>query len=171
MAYRNKTYVCFEAGSDIKMYHMMCAWRENKKIDFDFYDAHDLNNLRKDASEKQIKTKLRERLKNTRALVVLVGEKTKTHYKYVRWEIEVAIELDIPIIAANLDKKNGTTKLTPPILKNNALYVSVPFGIKPIKRALTSFPDEYKKLKKEHGEDYTGWRYYSSFDNFDKDAA
>lgn len=165
MAYRNKTYVCFEAGSDLKMYHMMCAWKNNDKIDFDFHDAHDLNNLREEASEKQIKRKLRERLKNTKALVVLVGEKTKTHYKYVRWEIEVAIELDIPIIAANLDKRNSATELTPSILKKEAYFISVPFGIKPIKYALENFPSSYKKAK-DKDPDVTSSRHYKSFNNY-----
>ena len=36
--------------------------------------------------------------------MVLVGEKTKNLYKFVRWEIELAIKLGLPIIVANLNK-------------------------------------------------------------------
>lgn len=81
------------------------------KIDFDFYNAHDLNNLRDGSSEETIKTKLKERLKNTKQAIVLVGENTKNLYKFVRWEIDVAMSMDIPIIAVNLCKANGETKI------------------------------------------------------------
>ena len=45
-----------------------------------------------------------KQLKNTKVLVILIGENTKNLYKYVRWEIEYAIENDIPIVAVNLNK-------------------------------------------------------------------
>ncbi len=41
MSYRNKTYVAF-ASENIHLYRLMEAWRDNDKIDFQFYDAHDL---------------------------------------------------------------------------------------------------------------------------------
>ncbi len=152
MSYRNKTYVAFNANypddnGDIGYYRLMTAWKENAKIDFDFHNAHDLNNLQATASEAQIKRKLRERLNNTKQMIVLVGEHTKNLYKFVRWEIEVAIDLDIPIIAVNLDKSNRSTEKTPPILKNNCYFVSVPFEVKKIKYALDNFPSSYHRNK------------------------
>ena len=41
MSYKNKTYIAF-ASENISSYRLMEAWRENKNIDFNFYDAHDL---------------------------------------------------------------------------------------------------------------------------------
>ena len=32
MAYRNKTYVCFDADSDIRYYNLMKAWKENDRM-------------------------------------------------------------------------------------------------------------------------------------------
>jgi len=55
MSYRNKTYVAFDADTDIQYYRIMTAWKENEKIDFDFHNAHDLNNLMKTSSEDTIK--------------------------------------------------------------------------------------------------------------------
>jgi len=149
VSYRNKTYVCFDADTDIRYYRMMCAWKENDNIDFNFHNAHDLNNLRDYASEEQIKKKLRERLSNTKQMIVLVGENTRNLYKYVRWEIEIAISLGIPIIAVNLDGENGSTHKTPPILKKNAYFVSVPFKMKAIRHALDNFPSEFAKSDKK----------------------
>ena len=68
MAYKNKTYVCFDADSDIKYYNLMKAWKENDNIAFDFYNAHDINNLRDGSSEEQIKEKLRERYRTPKLL-------------------------------------------------------------------------------------------------------
>jgi hypothetical protein len=147
MSYKNKTYVMFDADTDIGMYRMMTAWKANQNIDFDFHNAHELNNLRGTSTEDTIKRKLRERLHNTKQAILLVGDNTKNLYKFVRWEIEVAMSMDIPIIAVNLCKSNSETDKTPPILKNNAYFVSVPFEIKKIKHALDLFPSEYHREK------------------------
>ena len=59
MSYRNKTYVAF-ASEDIGSYRLMEAWRENKNIDFNFYDAHDLYVSRDTSRPETIKRNLRE---------------------------------------------------------------------------------------------------------------
>lgn len=132
MAYRNKTYVCFDADKDMYYYNLLKAWNESDKFDFVMYNAHEINNLRNYSSEETIKRKLLERLKNSKVMIVLVGEKTKNLYKYVRWEIEQAIRLDIPIIAVNIVKNyygKYERKLDiyncPPILRNTtALHIA-----------------------------------------------
>ena len=63
MSYRNKTYVAF-ASENIRYYRLMEAWRENDKIDFNFYDAHDLYISLDTSKPETIKRNLRERLKN-----------------------------------------------------------------------------------------------------------
>lgn len=148
MAYKNKTYVCFDADSDIKYYRLMQAWKENGQIAFNFHNAHEINNLRDGSSELTIKNKLRERLQNTKVFVILIGEKTKNLYKYVRWEIEYAIEKDIPIIAVNLNgEKELDNNLCPPILKDE-LALHIPFKQKAIDYALNYWPDSHKELIK-----------------------
>jgi hypothetical protein len=147
MAYANKTYVCFDADTDIHYYRLMTAWKENDKIEFNFHNAHDINNLLEGSSEETIKAKLRERLINTKVLVVLIGENTKNLYKYVRWEIEWAIENNIPIIAVNLNKNKGMDdKLCPPILKGK-LAIHIPFGQKIMDFALNHWPASYESHK------------------------
>ena len=149
MTYKNKTYVCFDADTDMKWYQLMKAWKENENISFDFQNAHEINNLRDGSSEETIKRKLRERLANTMVLVVLIGNNTKNLYKYVRWEIEYALEKNIPIVAVNL---NGTKSidynLCPPILKNE-LAVHIPFGQKIMDHALNHWPSNHYAYKAE----------------------
>lgn len=151
MGYKNKTYVCFDADNDMNYYRLMQAWKENEKIAFDFQNAHDINNIRDGSSEETIKKKLRERLENTKVLVVLIGDHTKNLYKYVRWEIEYAIEKDIPIIAVNLNmKRNLDNNLCPPILLEK-LAIHIPFGQKIMNYSLNKWPIlhvEYKGIGK-----------------------
>lgn len=164
MSYRNKTYIIFNAdypngNGDIHYYRLMQAWKQKEHIDFNFHDAHDLNNLWNGSNEDTIKRRLRERMANSKQVIVLVGEHTKNLYKFVRWEIQVAIDMDIPIIAVNLDKANKSTNRTPPILKENAYFVNIPFEMLKIKYTLDNFPAEYHREKKNAPSDrnYSDW--------------
>lgn len=77
MAYRNKTFVSF-ASEDLHYYRLMQAWKKNEKIDFNFYDAHDLNTALDTSKPETIRRRLRERFSNTKQVVLLVGDKTRS---------------------------------------------------------------------------------------------
>ncbi|MHA1280316.1 MAG: TIR domain-containing protein [Candidatus Helarchaeota archaeon] len=163
MAYRNKTYVCFDADNNMHYYRLMTAWKENDQIAFNFHNAHEINNLRDGSSEETIKKKLRERLQNTKVLVVLIGEHTKNLYKYVRWEIEYAVENDIPIIGVNLNGiKKMDEKRCPPILRDK-LAIHIPYGQKIINYALNNWPDRHR-IHLQEGEHF-GYYYNDSVYN------
>lgn len=149
MSYRNKTYVCFDGDTDIHYYRLMCAWKQNDGINFNFYDAHDLNYAKDTSTEETIKRRLRERLHNTKVFVVLIGEKTRYLHKFVRWEIEQALLLDIPIIGVNL---NGLRSIDdercPPIIRDQlSIYIS--FNAAIMQYALENWPESYMKYKKQ----------------------
>lgn len=152
MSYRNKTYVIFD-GDDIISYRLMLAWRANQYIDFNFYDAHEVRDIRRYSGEESVKRGLRERFQTAKQAIVLVGEHTKYLYKYVRWEIDVAQELQFPVIVANLNQKRiHDTENCPPILRGYyAVHVS--FQPKIIKHALDQFPDEFFRNKNNLNED------------------
>ena len=59
MAYRNKTYVCFDGDSDMKYYNLMKAWKQSDNTNFNFYDAHELNTAYDSSKEKSIKKQLK----------------------------------------------------------------------------------------------------------------
>lgn len=126
MAYSNKYYACFDGDNDINYYRLLTAWSENEHHEFTFNDAHALTQARDTSSEETIKRSLRERLKNSKALVVLVGKNTKNLYKFVRWEIEQAIAMGLPIIVVNINKKRSMDNdLCPPILRTTlAVHIS-----------------------------------------------
>ena len=149
MPYRNKTYVCFDADNDIHYYYLMLAWKQSDNTDFQFYDAHDLNRLLPISSEATIKRKLRERLRNTKIFIVLIGQSTRYHYKFVRWEMEQALGLDIPIIAVNLNgKRLRDEDLCPPIIRDE-LAIHISFNARIVQHALEYWSTEYYDLKRE----------------------
>ena len=157
MSYRNKTYVIFDGDNDLWAYAYMKGWKENENIDFNFYDAHDIRPLTDRATEETIRERLRERMASAKQVIVLVGEQTKNLYKFVRWEIDLAMKKDLPIVAVNLNGRRGhDPDLCPPMLKEH-YAVHVAFKMKIIQYALDNFPDEYGKRDKSD----TRPRYYN----------
>ncbi len=156
------TYVCFDADTDMDYYKTMKMWKENKKIDFDFDNAHEINNIRDGSTEETIKKKLRERMKETDLLIILIGENTKNLYKYVRWEIELALEKNFPIIAVNLNKKIVfDNNLCPPILRDE-MAIHVSFRAKIIKYAMENWTKRHYILQNEHAKD-EGYKKYGQY--------
>src|SRR4051794_17639313 len=85
MGHRDATYVIFDGDNDRGPYAFMRGWRASEHVDFDFRDAHELGTMTANAQNEQyVKRQLRARMEKSSAVVVLVGDKTKWLYKYVR---------------------------------------------------------------------------------------
>src|SRR6266566_1371093 len=153
MAYRNKTYVAFDGDydeGDMWAYRIMQAWNASEHIDFNFYNAHDINSARDTSDVESIKAQLRERMANAKQMVLLVGENTKGLRKFVPWEIELARKKDIPIVVANLNgKRTYDAELCPSAIGSEVYTMHVSFNAKIIQYALDNFPDAYDKYKNE----------------------
>ena len=148
MAYRNKVYVSMDADNDLKYYNLMKAWKQSDNTPFNFYDAHEINNIY-DESEASIKAGLQERFRNTKVFVLLVGEHTKYLYRYVRWEIEQAIKREIPCIVVNLNGKKGVDSELCPALIRDHLAVHISFNSKILQYALEDWPSSDESLRRE----------------------
>ncbi|MCX5890118.1 MAG: TIR domain-containing protein [Deltaproteobacteria bacterium] len=156
MSYRNKTYVIFDGDNDMWAYAYMKGWKSNQNVSFNFHDAHDLNVITERASEETVKRKLRERFSSAKQVIVLVGEQTKNLYRFVRWELEITLNLNLPIVAVNLNgKREYDPERCPPILRGRYI-VHVPFKANIIQYALDNFPDEYAR----HDPKEVGDRHY-----------
>lgn len=153
MAYRNKTYICFDGDTDMKYYRLMQAWSANQRFSFDFYNAHDLNSARDTSEVESIKRQLRVRFANSKLLVVLIGENTARLTRFVKWEMEVALRLDLPIIGVNLNGSRKRDALCPPTIRDE-LAVYVPFGMKIVEHAMANWPASHAKYKSEGKTDY-----------------
>ena len=87
-----RTFVGF-SSTDIRSYWLMCAWKNNSKIDFNFVDCQLAQEINSE-NEAYIKRKCRERINMAGTFISLIGQDTKSKHKYVRWELEVALEKD-----------------------------------------------------------------------------
>jgi hypothetical protein len=159
MGYRNKTYVIFDADNDMWAYAFMKGWKVNDRVDFDFYDAHDVNKLLDASNEETVKRKLRERLDNTKQAIVLVGDKTKDLYRYVRWELETCLTLGIPIVAANLNGMRMIDETRCPSIIKREQVMHVAFKMKIIKYALDDFCGNVSQYKGLVDLYYRDWVY------------
>ena len=109
MAYRNGTYVAFHANgtnipskSDIDYYNLMKAWTAKTDDEFTMNNSHDKVAAVRDSSKTEtLKKSLIERLKNSKNMVLIIGETTLLDDDWVPFEIEKAVDTyKIPIIAA-----------------------------------------------------------------------
>ncbi len=149
MSYRNKTYVCFDGDTEIHYYRLMCAWKQNDGLSFNFYNAHDLNKALDTSSETTIKRKLKERLNNSKVFVVLIGEKTRYLHKFVKWEIEQALSMRLPIIAVNLNGlRSIDSQRCPPVIRDQ-LAIHISYNLKIMQYSLNNWPDKHLQYYKK----------------------
>ena len=158
MVYRNGTYVAFHANgtdvptdSDIKYYNLMKAWTEKTDDDFTMINSHDKASSVRDSSKKTtLRQSLQERLRNSKNMVLIIGETTRFDTDWVPFEIEQAVDsYEIPIIAAytgyeSILAPNQLSILWPKALalrinNKSARVIHVPFKKEPLKTAIGQF--------------------------------
>lgn len=110
MAYRNGTYVAFHANgtnipggnSDIDYFNLMKAWAAKTDDEFTMNNSHEKVAAVRDSSKTAaLRASLLERLKNSKNMVLIIGETTLLDDDWVPFEIEKAVDTyKIPIIVA-----------------------------------------------------------------------
>ena len=116
----------------------MQAWKANEHIDFDFTDCQ-LQTAINSENEIYIKSRCRERINMAGTFAVLIGQDTRSKHKYVRWEIEVALEKECRIIGINLDNSRKVVAATCPPIIQNIGAIFVPFSPKIVAYALENY--------------------------------
>lgn len=163
MSYRNGTYVAFHAegtnvpvNTDFKYYNLLKAWTEKTDDEFSMIDSHEKGGAVRDSSRRlTLELRLKERLRNSRNMVLIIGETTKNDNDWVPMEIEYAVDnCDIPIIAAYpgyeyILSPQGLSSLWPKALSDritngSASVIHIPFKKEPINDAISQFDHENK---------------------------
>lgn len=148
MAYRNKTYVAF-ASEDIRSYYLMEAWRENEHIEFDFFDAHEINTALDTSQPETIRRRLGERLSNTKQTVVLLSGITKPKAgrssSFLYYEIEAIKRRNLPVVFVNLNQSRSVESSMIPTTLKDHYSINVSFQPTIIKYALDEYVETFKK--------------------------
>lgn len=163
MAYRNGTYVAFHADgnnlpggkSDIDYYRLLSAWNANKHHDFQIINTHEKFSAVRDSSTKAtLRAGLLERLRNSKNMLLIVGDTTRFDTDWVPFEIAKAVDsYGIPIIVAYtvidgaIRDASTLAGYWPPALasriKNGtAGAIHIPFKQAPIYAAIDQFSHE-----------------------------
>lgn len=158
MAYRNGTYVAFHAQgtnlpgkSDMDYYNLMKAWSAKTDDDFTIINSHDKASSVRDASKRTtLMASLRERLRNSKNLVLIIGETTRFDTDWVPFEIRSAVDnYKIPLIAAYTEFDAITAPaelrgwwpkaLADRIDNGQARAIHIPFKKEPLRAAIDQF--------------------------------
>lgn len=159
MAYRNGTYVAFHANgnnipgkTDIDYYRLMTAWSSNPDDDFTMNNSHDKASAVRDSSKKAtLRASLQERLRQSKNLVLIIGNTTRLDDDWIPFEIEQAVDCyKIPIIAVyttysgpirvpSAFRQLWPSTLTARIDNHTANVIHIPFKKAPIMDAISQF--------------------------------
>ncbi len=157
MAYRNGTYIAFHANntsdpseSDMKYYNTLRMWKVRDESDFRFVNSHEKRDVRDWSTKETLRGALRERLNNSKHLLLIIGQTTRFDTDWVPFEISHAVDnCEIPIIAAypgydRIMDPSALSALWPKALAdriNNgtARVIHVPFKKEPIADAVSQF--------------------------------
>ena len=139
MVYRTKMYVAFDGNKDMKYYNTLKMWSNNNEIDFSLNNAHDLKQARDTSLPESIKRSLRDRIQVSKIMLLIGGEETHHHTKFVKYEVEYAQSLGMPIILAVID---GGVLPNSWFTKYPA--IQVPFKLERINFAIANWPEKSK---------------------------
>lgn len=107
--YRNGTYVAFDGqgevspiNSDLHNFQLLKAWQANNNIRFNFVNSHEKTyGVRDTSCEATLKIRLKERMANSKNMLVIVSPQTNKNRGLLNWEIQQAVEVyKLPIIVA-----------------------------------------------------------------------
>ena len=134
-------------------YYQKCFLVRNDYYTGENY-AHCLELKRKSITDDEEKIHLKVEARKTREKVIAtVGESTKYLYKFVKWELDSALELNLPIIAVNLNNlRRQDSNLCPASIRDKNV-VHVAFRMRIIKHAMDNFPATHRNNSG------TGWFY------------
>lgn len=146
--YRNGTYVAFDGqgeenpvNSDLHNFQLLKAWQANNNTRFNFVNSHEKTyGVRDTSSEATLKARLKERMADSKNMLVIVSPQTNKNRGLLNWEIEQAVEVyKLPIIVAyvGLDSLNSfsldlyknwlPSKLREYVDNNTAKVAHIPF--------------------------------------------
>lgn len=171
MAYRNGTYVAFDGNGttspiegNIKYFNLLKAWSENSNIEFSFSDSHQKTYQVSDSSKiSTLKSRLEERLRNSKNMMVIITDNTSWNRGLLCWEIEKAVDVyKLPLLVVytkyskilNVDSHSNEwpKALKERIDNNSAKCIHLPFKKDLILDAISQFSihDKYPATSKNH---------------------
>lgn len=160
MSYRNGNYAAFYVEEpfttsnlganqkpDFRYYNLIKAFNKEDS-DFNFNDSHEKNyNVRDGSNWETLKERLRERLRNSKNIILFLSEATKES-KALKEEIEYGIlktKLPIIIVYPDCKRNNEVVKLNELTDKVKKLWNNLPI----LKKLMREVPTLHVPMKKD----------------------
>ena len=110
---------------------MLRAWKESDNIDFNFTDSHKKTyQVRDSSSEATLKSRLEDRMRLSKNMLVIISDDTNYDRGLLNWEIQTAQDkYDLPIIVAYAGEQY-LPRLTDELIEKlpRAIWRDVKFG-------------------------------------------
>ena len=157
MGYKGKIYVAFNALNDMNMYKALEAFEQEDGSKFNFYNGAQFANLLDKENDDVLKNKIQKNMDGSDLVVVLLSKTLKSMRRFSKWQVEYAINKQMPIIALNNNALRGVDyDIMPTILKNH-LCLIVPNDPKALELACYNWPNSAKEHYQNN--DKTPYRY------------
>jgi hypothetical protein len=128
-----RTFVSF-SSTDIRHYHLMCAWKAHEHIDFNFANFQ-LDEVINSRNPSYIKSVCRKKIRRADTFVLLIGNDTFLKTTFVQSEVEVAIEKGCRLIGVNLNDCRFKDLLCPSFFAGRGAMF-VPFSSRILAKAM-----------------------------------
>ena len=146
----SEVYLCLDVETDLHFANLIQKWRRSGIGNFDFKMPDDEWATGDWEREDAATGGPLESLSDAKALVLLIGEYTRRQTPRVDLQLPAALQLDVPIIAVNLNDSRRQDHLCPRLIaKELALYIA--FNPRILSFAIENWPRSHA-LHKARGE-------------------
>lgn len=133
-------YVAFDGKNDLEYYEKLKEFTQEDGSKFNFTDGFEFYSQVDKVDDDQLKQNVLNKVKEASIVVVLMGTTTKTMRKYIRWQVEGAINLGLPIIVVNENNIRSIDFDRCPMLVKKSLSLHISFNEKVLRCAVEAWP-------------------------------
>lgn len=149
MSFQEKIYVAHDGATDRSFYEHMQTWKQSDESSFNFIDGYEFFKKLDKVDDDVLKSQIYEKMDEANICVVLIGQFTKSYRRFIRWQIEYAINKDKPIIAVNINgiRSVDFDRCPMSLKKNLSMHIASQAPI--LEYALLNWPQSHKKHRAE----------------------
>lgn len=151
-----KIFICYDHAKDVDYYNMLKSWLSDDGITIITGNSVSETVLSPKALTSQVSA-LEQKMQNIDAFVLIVSENTRNLCTQMLWEVNVALDSGIPIIALNANGLRYIDESNCPTLLKGKHVLHIANNPKILEKALEIWPLYYKEHKDE---DKKGARFF-----------
>lgn len=139
-----KIYVAFDGDNDIEYYNRLKEFKNQNGETYEFFDGYEFYPLLDKVNDDDLKQQVLQKVSQADIVIVLMGPTTKSMRRYIRWQVEGAINLGKPIIVVNENNIRAVDFDKCPALIKKALTLHISFNEVILECALENWPSMHQ---------------------------